>query len=104
MKTIRFNAPAHHTLLVGDRVIAGGTTVALPDDQADELLTAPYVDMTEVEENLGALDRGALDEFAGQAGVEDPAALPNKNAVIAAINEPQAEAAGDIAYDNDKED
>ena len=97
MRTIRFNAPSHHVLEVGDQTVHGGEELLVTDDVAAELLTAPYIDVTEVEgEGIStSLPRERLNELAEQAGVGNPEDLPNKDAVITAIEEAQEPEAGE---------
>lgn len=86
---IKFNAPAHHTLEVGDQVIAGGTEAEVSDAQAKALSRSPHVDVSLPDENerppLADLKRSDLDVVAAELGVESPEALPNKDSVIEAI-------------------
>ncbi|MGH3029275.1 MAG: Rho termination factor N-terminal domain-containing protein [Gaiellaceae bacterium] len=100
MTLVKFNAPAHHTLEVDDRVIHGGATVELSDEIAEEMLTNPYTACSEVdpvefaaerEADLSKRTRTELEDLAEQAGVENPSGLPNKPAVIAAIEEAEAD-------------
>jgi hypothetical protein len=50
-------------------------------------------------EDLGDLSREELDERAIEAGVEDPEDLPNKQAVIDAINEAEGTDVADLPKD-----
>ncbi len=49
MKTIRFDGPEGDTLRVGDRELTRGQTAEVPDEVAEELVTAPYVAVSLVE-------------------------------------------------------
>lgn len=87
---LRFNAPAHHKLLEGGKEIPGGEAFTVSDERALELLTNPRIDCSELGDDLSKRTRPELNELARLAGVENPAGLPNKDAVIAAINEAEA--------------
>lgn len=128
-----FQAPAHHTLNIGDRTVHGGKVFTVEDEErALELLTQPgltVIEATPVEivldlansaqdpqtlaeglvhlESVGqrgsellaalsaaaheGLSRTALDSLAREQGIEEPERLPNKAAVIAALNPPEAD-------------
>ena len=46
-KTIKFNAPKHHVLVLpSGKSINGGQKATVPDEVALELTTAPYTDVT----------------------------------------------------------
>lgn len=87
MKTLRFNAPSHHRLFPEGRdgpVVYGGETFTHED-------VLPHCE--EVVTGLSHYTRLELNELAEQSGIDDPAALPDKAAVIAAINNEQEESA-----------
>lgn len=92
-----FQAPAHHTLNIGDRTVHGGEVFTVEDEErALELLTQPGLTVVEVPAALAAaahegLSRTALDSLAREHGIEEPERLPNKAAVIAALNPPEAD-------------
>lgn len=85
MKTLKFNAPAHHTLVEDDEEVAGGETFKVTDERALELLTQPGIDVSEV--GASKRTRDEWNKLAREAGVEDPEKLPNIPAVEAAIEE-----------------
>lgn len=98
MRTIKFNAPAHHVFKVGDVEMHGGETADVDERTAERALTSPHADITDVTDAaepdaLDSYSRSELEEIAAQAGVESPEELPNKDAVKAAIRE-TAEATG----------
>jgi len=54
VKTIRFDGPEGDILRVGDRDLSRGDTTKVPDDVAEELVTAPYVAVSLVEDSRPA--------------------------------------------------
>lgn len=116
--TIRFKAPEHHQLVINDKLtVQGGGTADVTKEVAEELTTAPYLDVELVEgelpqpderELLMGKERDELNELAEQEGVISPGLLKNKGEVADAILEqrkqrdaqPDAEAdAGEGAND-----
>lgn len=105
MRYLTFQAPPHHTFNVDGEIYHGGETFAVEDEErALELLTQPWLPVVEAnpvtvalaalgtaaeEAMLDKLSRSELDDLARERGI-DPERLPNKAAVIAALNEPEA--------------
>jgi hypothetical protein len=87
VKTLTFNAPAHHTLVVDGERVQGGQDFTVADDRAEQLLADPHVAIAQAANELSKLTRERLNELAAEAGVEDPGSLPNKDAVIAALED-----------------
>lgn len=106
MKRLRYNAPPHHTLHPNGSdsdPVKGGEEFDCPEEQAEELLTSPHFDVTEVASDLHKLKREQLNKLAEEAGVQNPGSLRTKDAVIAAIeNQPAAD--GEGQNDNSQED
>lgn len=91
MKTLRYLAPVRNILRPEGPegpVVHGGGTWTCPNDRAEEHLTSPHYDVEEV--GGGSKSRAELNDLAAQAGVDDPETLPNKDAVIAAIENPES--------------
>jgi len=91
-----FDAPHHHHLVEEgfDEPIEGGSVFTVTDERGGELLADPNVSVREAApSNLKGLNRGQLDELAEQAGL-DPKDFNNRDAVIAALQDHQPEAAG----------
>lgn len=49
MTIIRYNAPSKHVLIVDNNECHGGETLDVTPEQAEELLTAPYADVSIVD-------------------------------------------------------
>lgn len=88
MRRLIYNAPAHHVLQEGGEDVPGGGEFAVSNSRAEQLLADRTVSVFEApDSDLANLKREELDAIAEQAGVESPAELPNKQAVLDAIAE-----------------
>lgn len=91
MRRLRYNARPNARLLpdgADSKPVAGGETFEVSDIRAEELLTAPYADVTEAPD-FNALTRAELNNLAEQAGI-DSSALSTKSDVITALeNKPE---------------
>lgn len=124
MVLLRYDGREKDILREAGYKIHGGQTFKVDEDRAAELLANRGLPVSVVDEpdlhpealpepalpapsppgdtdELHRLKRPALNDLARQAGVENPEGLPNKNAVIAALADAQADPAqGDT---NDEE-
>lgn len=72
--------PAHHNLIAEGAVLVGGSSTADVPEPEPAAADVPLAD----------LKRPELDKLAADLGIEDPAKLPNKGAVVEAIEAAQA--------------
>lgn len=88
MRRLIYNAPEHHVLQEGGEDIPGGGEFAVTNARADELLADRTVSVSEAaDSDLANLTREDLNQVAERAGVESPADMQNKQAVLDAIAE-----------------
>lgn len=77
-------------LAEGGKRVPDGGEFTVSAERAAELLRRPDVVEAHAAVDLPRLTRSELDQIAAEAGVEAPESLPNKDAVIAAIQESEA--------------
>lgn len=98
---IRFDGPEHHELELPDgQIINGGDTAKVAAEVAEELTTAPYLDVSVVdgeelvertrEEVLQDKGHDELVEIATTAGVFNPGLIADDDELVAAILEAEA--------------
>lgn len=85
MKSLTFDAAPHHVLIVDGQRVHGGQDFTVTDERAEELLANPSVTIARAANELQKLSRERLNELAAEAGIADPESLPNKDAVVTAI-------------------
>lgn len=93
MKELVLHARPSTVLNEDGKLIGPHQPFIVSEDRALELLTDPRLDIREVDSSgLNGLTRGELNSLAAGQGIADAEALPNKQAVIDAIegreNEP----------------
>lgn len=103
MTRIQFNAPAHHKLEVDGEIVAyGGQETDVDEAVADSLIAEPSNGVTVARSTLASKSREDLNKLAAEAGVTDPESLPNKDAVIAAIEAPEAVGEGQSTTESEE--
>lgn len=96
MKQLVFDADPRDVLIYDPdasppKSVHGGESFSVTDDRALEFLTNPAIPIKEAENKLEALSRPELEALASDAGVKDPAnktVYPNKDSLIAALENP----------------
>jgi hypothetical protein len=100
-KRLIFNGPEGQVLDESGQKVPSGEEFTVDDDRAAWLLANPQIPVIEAGDSLEQRSRQELNELASEAGVWEPEKFPNKAAVIAAIEQSQADLA---EGDNDSGD
>jgi hypothetical protein len=102
-KRIRFNAEPQHKLVVGKVEISGGKEGTVPDDVAEELAAADYVDVSIVDGSSAPRwprSNAEIEELAAKFGIELPQPPPDGSKKVTYAEKVEAlEAAGKTPAD-----
>lgn len=82
-------------LLENGQYILPGERFDATDQRAAELLANPHASVQIAQGEYSHLTRDELNQLAEKAGVSDPESLPNKQAVVDCLMDPEHEAEAD---------